>query len=499
MKTAWGQTASVRGDQVVVDSQSHWEQWQFPQGTVEIEGGVISPHFVPKNSDATSDIADHLRRNPPGGKDPEDVTVADALQAGTNPAAVANLFDDDETTYWEPAGHSPLGEWWFQVDLGRLVSAKRIVLKFVPPGEGDPFLQFVVLTSDGDERVKGVFDFQQQFRTRRDHKQQRHFEIPLRPARRNNDPDYEGEMVRLVQVVVTATDGDRGARVSEEEYSGLSGDDRGAVDYYKTLPDGEVRISQATYETISPERRGSVRRYRRERPRLAELEVISTGENLALGIRDRAGIALDFLGESIFGLIDGDFESLKNINAGPSGVRRPLFFDLNAGYWVDTFQVYYQETQAPFGNFLVQTSDGSLAPDGSLAWTTQTTESGKPEGRLTDAYEIATFAPVIARYVQILYWSPGRGQYYVPRELQLYGEGYQPEIELVTADPVSLGDPKNLVSIEWDAVTPPAPGSRSRREPETALPRSICTTTSPESRSPKRRTAPWDSSARVTR
>ena len=453
--TAWGQTASVRGNQLVVDSKSHWEQWQFPAGTVEIGGGVVSPHFVAKNSDATGDIVDHLRRNPPGGKDPADVTLADALQAGSNAAGVANLFDDDETTYWEPASDSPLREWWFQVDLGRLVSAQRIVLKFVPLGEGDPFLQFVVLTSDGDERVKGVFDFRQQFRTPRDQKEQRLFDIPLRPTRPNNDPDYEGEMVRFVQVVVTATDGERGARVSEEEYFGLPGDDQGAVDYYKKLSDGEARISQATYEAISPERRGSVRHFRHERPRLAEIEVISTGENLALGIRDRAGIALDFLGESIFGLIDGDFESLKNINAGPSGVRRPLFFDLNAGYWVDTFQAYFQDTQAPFGNFLVQTSDGSLAPDGSLAWTTQTTESGKPEGRSTDAYEIATFSPVIARYVQILYWSPGRGQYYVPRELQLYGEGYQPEVELVTADPISLGDPKNLVSIEWDAVTPP--------------------------------------------
>ena len=452
---AWGQTASVRGDQLVVDRQSHWEQWQFPHGTVVIEGGVVSPHFVPKNTDATSDIADHLRRNPPGGKDPADVTLADALEAGTNAAAVANLFDDDETTYWEPESGNSLGEWWFQVDLGRLVSARRIVLKFVPEGDGDPFLQFVVLTSDGDERVKGVLDYKQQFRTRRDHKEQRLFDIPLRPTRPNNDPDYEGEMVRIVQVVVTATDGDRGARVSDNEYAGLSSDDRGSVDYYKTLPDGEVRISQATYETIAPERRGSVRHFRRERPRLAELEVIGTGQNLALGIKDRAGIALDFLGESIFGLIDGEFGSLKNINAGPSGVRRPLFFDLNAGYWVDTFQAYYQDSQAPFGNFLVQTSDGSLAPDGSLAWTTQTNETGKPEVRFTDAYEIATFPPVIARYVQILYWSPGNGQYYVPRELQLYGEGYQPEVELITEDPINLGDPKNLVSIEWDAVTPP--------------------------------------------
>ena len=455
---ALGQTATIQDNQLLVDRQSHWEEWHFPPGTVEVEGGAVRPHYVSKNIDATGDIVAHLKRNP-GNKDPEEVTLLDAIEAGVNKGDVANLFDDDESTYWEPGIGSPLGEWWFQVDLGRLVSARRIVLKFAGEGEGDPFLQFVVLTSDGRERIKGVHGFHRAFQTRHDNKEQRVFDIELQPTRTNVEKDFRGDMVRIVQVVVTASDGERGARVTAEEHSLLDDDDRGAADYYRKVADGEVRVSQASHESISSDDRGSVRHYRRERPRLAELELISVGENLALGIKNRGGIALDYLGESIFTLIDGDFASLKNINAGDPGIRRRLFFDLNSSYWVDTFQAYYNTFRASFGNFMVQTSDGTLAPDGSLAWVTQATETGGNESPGADAYEFTTFAPVPARYVQILYWSPSAGtEYYIPRELQLFGEGYQPEVELVTADPIRLGESLNLVSVEWDATTPP--GSR---------------------------------------
>ena len=453
--SAWGQTAAIQENQLVVDRQSQWEEWHFPPGTVEIEGGGVRPHYVKKNIDATADIVAHMQRNPPGGKDPEEVTLLDAVDAGVNKGDVANLFDDDQSTYWEPEIGSSLAEWWFQVDLGRLVSARRIVLKFVGEGEGDPFLQFVVLTSDGSERLKGVYGYHRAFQTRHDNKGQRVFDIELQPTRTNGDRDFTGDMVRIVQVVVTASDGERGAGVTAEEHSLLDDDDRGAVDYYRKVADGEVRVSQASHESLAPEKRGPVRHYRRERPRLAELEVISVGENLALGIKDRGGIALDYLGESIFTLIDGDFASLKNISVGDPGTRRPLFFDLNSSYWIDTFQAYYNTFRAPFGNFMVQTSDGSLAPDGSLAWVTQVTETGENESTGADAYEFTTFPPVRARFVQILYWSPSRWtEYYIPRELQLFGEGYQPEVELVTADPIRLGESMNLVSVEWDAETP---------------------------------------------
>ena len=134
---------------------------------------------------------------------------------------------NDESTYWEPGIGSSLGEWWFQVDLGRLVSARRIVLKFVGEGEGDPFLQFAVLTSDGSERLKGVYGFHRAFQTKHDNKEQRVFEIELQPTRTNGDRDFTGDMVRIVQVVVTASYGERGAQVTAEEHSLLDDDDRG--------------------------------------------------------------------------------------------------------------------------------------------------------------------------------------------------------------------------------------------------------------------------------
>ena len=225
MGPAWGQTATVRDNQLLVDRQSHWEEWQFPPGTVEVEGGAVRPHFVSKNIDATGDIVAHLKRNP-GNKDPEDVTLLDVIDAGVNKGDVANLFDDDESTYWEPGIGTPLGEWWFEVDLGRLVSARRIVLKFAAEGEGDPFLQFAVLTSDGRERIKGVYGFHRAFQTRHDNKEQRVFDIELQPTRTNVERDFTGDMVRIVQVVVTASDGERGERVTAEEHSLLDDDDR---------------------------------------------------------------------------------------------------------------------------------------------------------------------------------------------------------------------------------------------------------------------------------
>jgi len=76
--SAWGQTATIQENQLVVDRQSQWEEWQFPLGTVEIEGGVARPHYVRKNIDATGDIVAHLKRNP-GNKDPEEVTLLDAI------------------------------------------------------------------------------------------------------------------------------------------------------------------------------------------------------------------------------------------------------------------------------------------------------------------------------------------------------------------------------------------------------------------------------------
>ena len=89
--------------------------------------------------------------------------------------------------------------------------------------------------------------------------------------------DFDGDMVRLVQVVVTESDGARGIEVSEGEYDALPVGERGDVVFYKKVDEGEVEIEEDIFEAINPEARGAIRFYRRERPRLYRVRGLRTG------------------------------------------------------------------------------------------------------------------------------------------------------------------------------------------------------------------------------
>ncbi|MCC7265382.1 MAG: hypothetical protein IT369_22995 [Candidatus Latescibacteria bacterium] len=456
--SAWAQDHSIRNNQVVVNTSGHWSEWNFAAGSIEISpAGEVRPHFVAKKIDATRDIMTQLRRYPPEGKDAKSVTLLDAVEAGANEAGVRNLFDGDEHTYWEPDAARPLQDWWFQVDLGRIVNATRIVLKFVPEAEGDPFLQFAVLTSDGEPAFlsgKGL-TFDRVFRTTKGNKNERQIEIELEPTALTGDQDFVGDMVRFVQIAIIASDAGRGAEVSPEQYAVLKEADRGVVDYYKKAAGGEVRVSQATYETVDVSLRGSVRYYRKEHPRLAELEVWTLGENIALGVLERNGTANSSDEGPMSGLIDGKFGPYVNFsNRYVANEDRYAYFDLGAYYWLDTHQFFNYTVRRPFKGYKLQTSDGSKAPNGSLIWTTQTVRNLETEAVRSPVYQINTFPVTKARYLRFTYPSDLLGELSSGiREMFLYGEGYQPEVEL-TSDLMKLDEVRNLVSIEWDGDVP---------------------------------------------
>ena len=467
----WGQNHSLGSNQVVVNTQSHWSHWTFVPGTLDIApSGEVRPAFVPKDHNAVTDIFEHLLRS--AGK-PESVTILDAIEAGSNEEDIPNLFDGDETTYWEPDPDSPLQDWWFEVDMGRLINATRIGLKFVPEGQGDPFLQFVVLTADNankGDQIAGIVPTKQVFRTPSDNKSQRLFVVDLDggelvhmvPGR-----DFEGDMVRFVQVVVTESNGMRGQEVSEGEYETLTGANRGDVVYRKKVGEGEVEIEPEIYEAIEPQVRGTVRYYRRERPRLAELEVYEVGRNIAQGlIADRKGSAESSHEGSVANLLDGEgtyltFNLAAFASAGIKFGERFLEFDLGTSYWVDTVQMWYnlfagggRLSGASFNIYEIQISDGTPAAGGGLIWTAP--EQVRGIGRAT---ETNRFQPMPARFVRVSYPFIDRsvrneGTKARIREVQLYGEGYHPEVELVSGL-IPLGSAKNLVSIEWEADTPP--------------------------------------------
>ena len=471
----WGlveaQNHALRSDHVVVHTQRHWSHWAFVEGTLDIAAsGTVAPAFVPKDHNAVTDIVQHLRRT---AADPDKATLLDAIEAGTNEAAVANLFDGDETTYWEPAADSPLRDWWFQVDMGRLINATHVGLQFVPEGQGDPFLQFAVLTADNADqgnKVAGKVPMHLVYRTPSDNKNQRAFEFDLNRGELINPVpgvDFAGDMVRFVQVVVTESDGARAVEVSADEYEALASRDRGDVVFHKQVGEGEVEVEEAIYAAIDPQWRGAVRYYRRERPRLAELAVYELGKNISQGmILDRSGSAESSHEGSVGNLVDGEGTYLTfNLKAFQTGNvafgERFLEFDLGASYWLDTVQLWYNLSVAggrlagaSFHQYEIQTSDGTPAPGGGRLWAAPAQVRG-----LGTAFEVNTFAPTPARFVRIAYpfsssESGREGNKARLREVQIYGEGYHPEVVLESGL-IPLQGAKSLVSIEWEADVPP--------------------------------------------
>ena len=74
-------------------------------------------------------------------------------------------------------------QWWFVADLGRVVFAEKIVVRFAEEEIGDPFLLFEVLVSDGlkPARLQGGDDpgFYDRIAYPSENKTQRVFEIDL--------------------------------------------------------------------------------------------------------------------------------------------------------------------------------------------------------------------------------------------------------------------------------------------------------------------------------
>ena len=104
---AWAQAGHrVTASQVVVNSRSHWQNWSFPSGVLDLGvDGSVRPQSLRRDINAVQDIVAHLQLRTPKRikKDPEDIVPLDAVQGGAtaNIADVPNLFDGDMTTYWD--------------------------------------------------------------------------------------------------------------------------------------------------------------------------------------------------------------------------------------------------------------------------------------------------------------------------------------------------------------------------------------------------------------
>lgn len=460
----------ITANQVVIEGR-HWDNWSFPVGTLEISnGGEVTPRLLRKNINASFDILEYLRLHPPpalGSKASEDIQLIDAIRAGSNREDVVNILDGDMTTYWEPEQLQPdvdlESQWWFSIDLGRFVFVEKMVLKFVDEELGDPFLLFDVLVSNGLNPVRVPGSKSPEYKTVLRHlqpnKNQRVFEIDFSEV-----AEAQSEGIRFVQIVVNGSDLEQGREVDREVYNTLDLDTRGAIQYNKKLSDGrEVVVKQSVYEQLEADRQGAIRYFMRERPRLAELELWSTGDEIVNGTVERSGFITSTQQINTAAVIDGNIQSFGTVTTtiaeitDPNELNLDMFFDLGSYYWIDTHRIVYNPGNVharSFFDYQLDFSDGSRAPDGDLSWFTALFR--EQEATLKAVIEGNRFAPVKARFFRLQAKARNiRGNALVPvAEMQLYGGGYQPQVEL-ESDLIRLGGRRNLLSIEWDADAPP--------------------------------------------
>ena len=467
----WGQRverggyAIEDGSRVVIDSKDHWDRWQSAFKTIQIsEEGEVRPAFIRKEINAVANAAEF------GGG---------IRAAGSNLAAADALLDGDMNTFWEPDLSDPPENWWMQIDLGRGVSATKIVLKFVGEDLGDPFLHFRVITSQGEESL-GALQFRKVFKTNKPTLEQRVFEVDLTKLPPTKYPnvlgDFTGDMIRYVGVVVTGSNYGKAKKISEAEYADLGPEDKGDIEYFRREASGRLTMleGEEDWDALQESNKGPLVHYRRERPRLAEMEVWSIGDNIGVTVLDRGGKVTSSESNGVeFVLVDGDIYSTTTapfwpIRGGYNPEKllptespeqeRDAVVDLGGAFFVDNIRLFFPTHPGPPRAYRVRLSDGSRHADGTLVWK----EVGKePSVIHQQLYHDHKFPLTIAKYFAYtyrLFVGQGRKGF---AEVQLFGEGFMPESTITsnfggTAPFIEVGrTSQNLATIEWDADTPP--------------------------------------------
>ncbi|MCC7265443.1 MAG: hypothetical protein IT369_23305 [Candidatus Latescibacteria bacterium] len=451
---------AIRGNQVLVNRAEHWQAWTGAAGVLDIsaQDHTVHPRYIRKEINAALDASSFS------------ATGAGGAKVGSNPAEAGALIDGDPLTSWGPASQAQRKDWWVEVNLGRLVVVKKVIVRFA--AAADPFLQFKILgwrqppprsVAGRDYLIKGtdIPNFWELGRTTKPNKTERVFEFEIRPTEVASN-HFVGDPLERIQIIATDSDTTRGQEVEAAEYSLLPSEQQGAIEYFRREASGrESLVSAAEYQVIAAERRGPVRYYRREQPRIAEIEVWTEGDNVNTGSLDRGG---QITIETNSGPKDiGATVTDGNYNTGHSGsifdYRVYEFFaDLGTLFWLDTMH-FITDGENGVDELFVDVSDGSRAPDGSILWTRVAESRAAVDGSSSAAgiglrYRQIAIPPSRVRYLRTPFQNPLSALSYIGfNEIMLYGEGYVPEVVL-TSDLITLGGRKSLTSIEWEGDTP---------------------------------------------
>ena len=397
-------------DQIRFDTAQEWQSWNLPIGAVEITaGGRIQPVESRKGIKATLNARDF------GGG---------IRGAGSNASDASLVLDGDLQSGWSPDPADPPEDWWLEVDLGRGVSARRVILIF---DEAEPPMDlFEIFLSDGEAKVNQV-------------------STPI-----------PGSLVYRTRKRVGSND-------QHELHFEL---DRARQQLMQFL-----RFEVLSYVSQA---------------RLVEVQVETVGDNLALGLLERDGTVEVILNLSnpnarmesgnSQAAVDGNLASglrQSRHQRGTIDVFSQMTLDLGATFWVDQTRLVGILESGGFYIFDFQfyefmTSDGTLSPDGTLRWNKHFSGTFPYSQRANIPFVDHYFDLRPVRYVRVFWrywdsvcgrlsglWDPwpcnARGKL---SELQVFGEGYPREVHLVSPL-LDLRGLKNVSAVRWGADTPP--------------------------------------------
>ncbi len=435
-------------DRIEVSGRANWAAWQAPVGTrVLHEDGTVTPRFLRRNINATLNAGDFVYVSE------GDTLVGGISGAGSNRERAHLAIDGDDSTYWEPERDRPIEDWWIDIDLGRVAIVRRIVVRFVEEGMGDPLLKFRVLASDG--RVTFTYVRQRSFErvglANLANKTQREFTFEMEPPARTPE-SVEGIAAQIIRVEALDSDGPRGAAVDSAAYDRLPADERGAIDYFRrTVAGRQIAVAPSVYAALPPEERGDVRYYRYERPRLAEVEVHTVGDNAVRLTRPPINEPLrDTQARSQRPYTDGLFATFGNVlEYDAQRDERQIVIDLGAQYWLDRIRLLSPAEPPPA--YQLRVSDGSLNADGERVWRLFDERLNRESFlQLEERFGLRRVRYIDLRRLPLPAARSERGQV---SEIQAYGEGFAPEV-IMSSPLIKLPFPGLFTHVSWVGEVP---------------------------------------------
>ncbi|SVD32716.1 uncharacterized protein METZ01_LOCUS385570, partial [marine metagenome] len=236
---------------------------------------------------------------------------------GSGTGTANNIIDGRSDTWWQPDSDDVVADWFVEIDLGRMVLAKKIRLIFPDTLDVEPFRSFSVYVNDGlrASNTRDVFVFSR--------------------IGRVTEPNDERVVEYDLETMWP------GAAVGEHLTTG---------DTLRFMMTQHVRFVAEEYQPNAA---------------LAQIEVIAVGDNAVLGSVDRGGGVRGGTDTgNLLGIVDGDKNTAWTISGTADWIGSGHWFEIDMGatYWVD--QAFYHlsrfRSREP-GNFEITTSDGSEA------------------------------------------------------------------------------------------------------------------------------------------